>query len=97
MAERTYTDEMRTNIQTARRAKLSPSARLLWVMLVDINNSAYWQEWFPASLSLLADYTGLKRHTVLRARNELIAGGFLAYRISGHKTTLYKLKKPLQQ
>lgn len=97
MAERTYMDEMREDIQAARKAKLSPSARLLWFMLIDLNNSAYWREWFPASLKLLADYTGMKRDTVIRARTELLTHGILAYKTHGRKTTLYKLKKPLQK
>lgn len=92
MAEREYINEMRSNIQTARTAKLSPSARLLWLMLVDLNNSAYWREWFPASLGLLEDYTGMARHTVIRARGELIRHGLIATKEHGRKTTLYKLR-----
>ena len=92
MAEREYINEMRSTIQTARTAKLSPNARLLWLMLVDLNNSAYWREWFPASLGLLEDYTGMSRHSVIRARHELIVNGFIACKIRGRKTTLYKVK-----
>lgn len=97
MAEREYISEMKNAIETAAELNLSKSARLLWLILINKNNAEYWREWFPASLGLLEKYTGMKRETVIRARAELLTSGILGYKTQGRKTTLYKLKKPLQK
>lgn len=97
MAKREYISEMKNAIETAAEFNLSKAARLLWLVLINKNNAEYWREWFPASLGLLEKHTGMKRHTVMRARTELLTHGILAYKTHGRNTTLYKLKKPLQK
>ncbi|MBR2743567.1 MAG: helix-turn-helix domain-containing protein [Clostridia bacterium] len=88
---RNYISEMRHAIAFSRKLKLSPRARLLWLCLIEVDNSAYWPEWFLATLDYLRDYTGLKKETIIRARDELFNHGILDYKTNGKNPTRYKL------
>lgn len=50
---------------------LTPSARLLWRSLMDINNACGWKNVFTASMTELKQITGYTKPTLIAAKKEL--------------------------
>ena len=71
---------------------LPTAARILWFVLMDINNSTGWQTKFNASLSTLADGTGLSLKSVQNARNLLKQYGRISfYSRGGRQSAVYTM------
>jgi hypothetical protein len=58
---------------------LSPKARLLWFVLLDLNNRQHWARSFQAPAALLLNQCGFSQRSLQRARAELVAAGRLGY------------------
>lgn len=58
---------------------LSPKARLLWLVLLDLNNRQHWPRSFQAPAAFLMNQCGFSAKSLQRAREELTAAGRLGY------------------
>lgn len=58
---------------------LTPRARLLWLVLLDLNNRQHWARSFQAPAALLINQCGFSQRSLQRARAELMAAGRLDY------------------
>lgn len=68
------------------------AARILWFILMDINNSTGWQTKFNASLSALSNGTGLSIKSVQNARNLLKQYGRISfYSRGGRQSAVYTI------
>lgn len=56
---------------------LSPKARLLWLVLLDLNNRQHWPRSFQAPAAFLMNQCGFSAKSLQRAREELTAAGRL--------------------
>ncbi|MDF2889752.1 MAG: DnaD domain protein [Clostridia bacterium] len=71
---------------------MSEHARLLWFMLMHINNKAGWQREFTVAISALEFKSGMSKKTIERARNELAQKGRITWNSrSGNQSAVYRL------
>ena len=71
---------------------LSPSARLLWFVLMNVANSAGWKPKFNVAMSTLESGSGLKRTAIKSARQQLSAAGLIKVTPrKGRQSTLYEM------
>ena len=67
----------------------------VYTMLLSIDNDLLFQEWFGCSDRRLQDMTKVGSvHTITKAKNRLKQLGWVDFKASGKKTTLYKLTIP---
>ena len=67
----------------------------VYTMLLSIDNDLLFQEWFGCSDRRLQDMTQVGSvHTITKAKNRLKQLGWVDFKASGKKTTLYKLTIP---
>ena len=67
----------------------------VYTMLLSIDNDLLFQEWFGCSDRRLQDMTQVGSvHTITKAKNRLKQLGWVDFKVSGKKTTLYKLTIP---
>ena len=67
----------------------------VYTMLLSIDNDLLFQEWFGCSDRRLQDMTQVGSvHTIIKAKNRLKQLGWVDFKASGKKTTLYKLTIP---
>ena len=67
----------------------------VYTMLLSIDNDLLFQEWFGCSDRRLQDMTQVGSvHTITKAKNRLKQLGWVDFKASGKKTTLYKLTVP---
>ena len=70
---------------------IDKSAQLLWFTLLYICNMSAWQEWFTVASQTIEIHSGLNKHAIIRARNNLKQQGYIDFRTNGNKATSYKL------
>ena len=67
----------------------------VYTMLLSIDNDLMFQEWFGCSDRRLQDMIQVGSvHTITKAKNRLKQLGWIDFKASGKKTTLYKLTVP---
>lgn len=67
----------------------------VYTMLLSIDNDLLFQEWFGCSDRRLQDMIQVGSvHTITKAKNRLKQLGWIDFKASGKKTTLYKLTVP---
>ena len=89
-----YIDEINRFHKFLRTSDLSPSARLLWFVLMDVANSTGWKPTFNVALSTLESGTGLTRRTIITVRKELEEAGLIKVQSrGGRKSALYSMVK----
>jgi hypothetical protein len=72
---------------------MPPSARLLWFVLMQVNNKTGWAKRFTVSIRMLSEKTGLSAKTVQMARNALEAEGLIrAFKQKGRKCCGYEMR-----
>lgn len=64
---------------------LSPKARLLWLVLLDLNNRQHWPRSFQAPAAFLMNQCGFSAKSLQRAREELTAAGQLGLSAGGQR------------
>ena len=69
---------------------LSDSAIVLWHALMHVNNKAKWITEFAVAISTLETKTGLKKDSIIRARNRLQQAGRIEFKSrTGQQSALY--------
>ena len=68
----------------------------VYTMLLSIDNDLLFQEWFGCSDRRLQDMTNVGSvNTITKAKNRLKQLGWIDFKTTGKKTTLYKLTTPV--
>ena len=71
---------------------VSPSAQLLWYVLMHYNNTCSWKKQFSVPMSMLMTSTRLSESSVKRARLALQKAGRIRYSVRpGKKATVYEM------
>ena len=69
---------------------LPPSAQIVYLHLLNINNRLHWREWFKVANSRIENLTGLgSNKSVIRAKNRLKQSGLIDFESDGKSTTKY--------
>ena len=75
--------------------RISSTEIAVYTMLLSIDNDLLFQEWFGCSDRRLQDMIQVGSvHTITKAKNRLKQLGWIDFKASGKKTTLYKLTVP---
>lgn len=71
---------------------ISPSAFVLWHLLMQVNNKLGWEKEFSIPVRVLSTKRGLSERSIRNARNELKTKGYLHFRSrSGRRSAVYQL------
>lgn len=90
----TYLDRLNCFWQFVNIEPLSTGQKVLYLALLDINNSCRWAVWFTTTNSILQFKTGLSRKGINEARNHLIQVGLISYKKGrGNQAGSYSLLK----
>ena len=85
-----YMKQLNRFFELAEADCLPPSAQIVYLHLLNINNRLHWREWFKVANSRLENLTGLgSNKSVISAKNRLKQAGLIEFESDGKTTTRY--------
>ena len=71
--------------------RLTPATQLIYRVLIDFDNAAFWQDTFKCPTEELIRITGLARQTIIDCKRRLKSLGYIDFSGNPSKYTIYSL------